>query len=94
MEVGNFQISKGERLPLRDRSRIKVGGYVLELQVVPNIPHYELLGELGRRGIGVVYKARHVNYDRLVAIKMIRFDREASFREYPAFGSRPRCWHP
>jgi hypothetical protein len=65
---------------------------------LPSLPGYDLIRELGRGGMGVVYLARHRELKRLVAVKMIlagfqssRSTRERFHREAEAIA---RLQHP
>jgi tetratricopeptide (TPR) repeat protein len=52
---------------------------------LPVVPGYEVLTELGRGGMSVVYLARHVRLKRLVALKMILAGAQASPAELARF---------
>ncbi len=65
---------------------------------LPVVAGYEVLGELGRGGMGVVYRARQTRLDRVVALKMIRAGEEAGAEELARFRTeaalQARLQHP
>ncbi|VTR90971.1 wd40 repeat-containing protein : WD40 repeat-containing protein OS=Singulisphaera acidiphila (strain ATCC BAA-1392 / DSM 18658 / VKM B-2454 / MOB10) GN=Sinac_3618 PE=4 SV=1: Pkinase: WD40: WD40: WD40 [Gemmata massiliana] len=52
---------------------------------LPRVPGFEVLREIGRGGMGIVYKARHRRLNRLVALKMILAGASADSRVVQRF---------
>jgi tetratricopeptide (TPR) repeat protein len=64
----------------------------------PDVPGYELLGELGRGAMGVVYRARQRSVNRLVALKLLPAAASADEEELARFRTEAeavgRLQHP
>ncbi len=64
----------------------------------PPVPGYEILGELGRGGMGVVYEARQLGLQRTVALKMVQNGIQAGPKDLARFRTEAaviaRLQHP
>jgi hypothetical protein len=64
----------------------------------PAVPGFEIVGELGRGGMGVVYQARQVALERSVALKMVLNEAHAGPKELARFRAEAaviaRLQHP
>jgi serine/threonine-protein kinase len=75
-QAGGLTVSQPSTLPLINGTAVGAGR---------SLNNYELLEELGRGGMGVVYKAWQIRPHRLVALKMILTGRFASAHEVRRF---------
>lgn len=82
----------------RDPGDDPAGAPVQRRNLPAEFGDYELLEEIGRGGMGIVYRARHKKLDRIVCIKMILTGRLAGRREIERFGveaqAMARLRHP
>ncbi len=84
-EVGDQRSETRGQRPEDDLARAPLA--TRHSSLVTQFGDYDLLEEIGRGGMGVVYRARQRSLDRIVAIKMMAFGPDAS----PAYVKRFRA---
>jgi eukaryotic-like serine/threonine-protein kinase len=85
MEVHLVLSSDGRDEPRNREERNRAANDGESSSCVPNVPGYEILSEIGRGGMGIVYRARQQRPNRFVALKMILEGRFATEHELRRF---------
>ncbi|MGF1579493.1 MAG: tetratricopeptide repeat protein [Gemmataceae bacterium] len=102
-EYGDAQEESEEDHTLAETNDVSSSGTVNGLSsssrpAWPKIPGYEIVGVIGRGGMGVIYRARQIDADRIVALKTIlageHADREAQKRFRNEVFAIARLRHP
>ncbi len=84
LPVGNPHPPKGEpTLPLAGaETTLNSTVFPRGAEPIPQIPGYNVVGELGRGAMGVVYEARQTNLNRPVAIKVLASSLESQIQRF------------
>ena len=87
-----------ERTPRWSSTQGEPAGPPVTKSEWPAVPGYEIIGVLGQGGMGVVFKARHLALQRIVALKMLRNWARAGEKELARFRTEAdviaRLQHP